>query len=150
MAITQQEALQKLNNLSFSIKDAMKSMNGRYDVLGEEIDYNKDPDGRFLRGEIRWMLEKLDDVVRQLAYLDRPIKAEGTLRLMSNGRYSLITSTGEEALECTSGTGIEVLLYEDDEDDATWLATRVESTQGGYYLWNASKHPMESMRARVR
>lgn len=150
MSMSQQEALLHLGQLKYDIKKAIKATEGEYGSLGEGIEYARDAEGRFLRGEINWLLQKLDDVVREIAYLERPVQAEGVLRKMSNGRYSLITATGEEAREFTSGSGIEVLLYEGDEDDETWLATRVEHSDKDYYLVNASKEKMEGMRARIR
>ena len=87
---------------------------------------------------------RLDEVHRQLEYLALPVRYSGQLHLQENGRYKL----GE--YELTSGSSVEVLLYDEWEEVYKWVASRIEHNGESYYLVGHTDTALEGLKARKR
>ncbi|MCP6324399.1 hypothetical protein NL453_28650, partial [Klebsiella pneumoniae] len=79
---------------------------------GENIAYSRDLDERFLIGQYRGLAEKLDDIHRKLEYLSKDVISEGPIFHNSAGRYEMLNGD-----YFTSGSNIELLVKDEDEDD---------------------------------
>lgn len=114
----------------------------------------KDPEERFLRTELMYMLEKLDDITDDIEYLNKSIKYQGKLHKQPNGRYEV------GGYELSSGYGVEVLTpcmiwdadIQDEVEGFEWVSSRVEYDHGkhDYYLVGHSDIDLEGLTARVR
>lgn len=109
------------------------------------LEYNKeDPEEAYRAEEANHILYRLDEVHRQLEYLALPVRYSGQLHLQENGRYKL----GE--YELTSGSSVEVLLYEEWEEVYKWVASRIEHNGESYYLVGHTDTALEGLKARKR
>ena len=122
------------------------------DLSGVETD-ETDPDQLFLRDELASVLSDLDDAVRSLNYLSRPIKTEGTLHKQSNGRYEV------NGTELTSGHGVEYLATDDRHSVYVngdyqpvpyWRSSRIEHNGKDYYIVGADIGSLEGLTVRIR
>jgi Domain of unknown function (DUF5348) len=138
-------------------KDVFKQLQDlrtRIDQLLSSLDYSdsnidlvndNDPDELFLRNQCRSIVDRLNDINNELEYLSKPVIEQGVLRKKSNGRYCI-----SEGYEFTSGSSIEVLIYDDFYECEEWVLTRVEHTNGDYYLYDLPNVKMAGLRARRR
>ncbi|HAJ4019587.1 TPA: hypothetical protein HLT81_24145 [Escherichia coli] len=129
------EVLPKLEKLSREIGEGLYASN------------DMDEDQRFLVNQLRHLDYKhLQDVVSQLRYLDRSVRVEGILTLQPNGRYSI------DDWELSSGSPVELLIYDKDEERHDWQATRIEHSHahGGYYAYHYPELQLNGIRARIR
>lgn len=113
-------------------------------VEGELIFSSKD---RFMGKQLRFMQDKLDEVVWKIDYLSNEVTDEGYLVKRNDGRYALSTNLDEY---WTCGRAIEVFII-DEEDDYynDWVLSRVEYNED-YYIVACPNMPMEGLRVRVR
>lgn len=114
---------------------------------GENIASSRDLDERFLIGQYRGLAEKLDDIHRKLEYLSKDVISEGPIFHNSAGRYEMLNGD-----YFTSGSTIELLVKDEDEDDRVhWIQTTIEHNGDDYYAvalgWET---PINGMTARLR
>lgn len=142
--------LEQLKSISTDIDSLIKDTS----ILGDidaQVEYQDSPEDRFLHNEFVKIFEQLQTVGLNINYLNLPIVAEGVLRLNQFDRYVLISENGEEIREYSSGSGIEVLMYDNNYDKSYWVKSRIESELGRYYLYGYKKiESLEGLRARVR
>lgn len=86
----------------------------------------------------------LEDALEEIEYLKKPVSAEGTLYKNEQGRYEI-----SPAHYFTSGSPIEIYIYDDFENRHYWHKSRVEHKDGDYYAVGHSE-PLDSLKARVR
>ena len=126
-----------------------------YDDLSGLDDFKKinTADQRQRMEEYRNILSKLDDIQRELAYLERPIREVSRIYINESGRYE--TGKGHYY---TCGSGIEFLrveeIYNYDtgtwENAEIWTISRVESRDGQYYIVGYPDIKMSGLTVRVR
>ena len=135
----------ELNLLNGKMKEILRK-SGYEDYGDVEVDFNQDsPDEVQLAMEYRSIVGKMDELSHALSYFMRPVTHEGKLRMNRNGRYEL------DGRELTSGSGVEVLLYDDCMERWEWCASRIESKPDGmYYLVGKSTLDLEGVTARLR
>lgn len=144
------EVLKKLKELSTDINDVIKATTALGDI-DAQIEYQDTPEDRFLRCEIVQVLEQLQLIARGIEYLNRPVVAEGKLRLNHSDRYELVAEDGEVIREYSSGAGIEVLIYDADTEDYSWIKSRIEHDGERYYLYgHKDLESLGGLSARVR
>jgi len=122
------------------------------DLSGVEFD-KMDPEERYLRNEIRDILDHLDRAADNLEYINKSIKYQGKLHKNENGRYEC------DGYELSCGCGIEVLtpcmIWDSDKQDEVegfeWVSSRVEYDQQkqDYYIVGQNIE-LEGLAARVR
>lgn len=139
------ELRKELNLLNGRVKEVLKK-SGYEDYGDVEVDFNPDnPDEVQLAVEYRSIVGKLDELSHALSYFMRPVAREGKLYMNQNGRYEL------DGKELTSGSGVEVLLYDECMERWEWYASRIESKpDGAYYLVGKSTLKLEGVTARQR
>ena len=138
-----QEETAKLNQ---SIQRLLKlSTYEKYDDLsGLDMDLT-DPEQIFARDELRWIMEKLDDVEERISYLSRPILEVSKLHRSSAGKYE--TDSGH--FYCC-GSVIEALVTDEYHDGPYWARACVEHDGTDYYLVGNKGVSMNGLTVRVR
>ena len=126
-----------------------------YDDLSGLDDYKqiKTADERQKLEEYRNILCKLEEVQRDIAYLNSPVREVSKLHMNSQGRYE--TDRGHYY---TSGSGIEFLrretvyCYDTEkwEETGVWTTSRVESRDGEYYIVGYPDAELSGLKVRVR
>lgn len=158
------EIFREARLISSEIEQLLAKTEYVYDNEFQGIIYNEnDAEELFVVDELRNYLSKLEEASRIISYLERPIKAEGTLHKGKNGRYSLHSENAQyDGYEFTSGTGIEYLAeddwhakYDEENDDYInipyWKAGTVEHNGIDYYIVGSPTDlKMESLRVRIR
>ncbi len=147
----------QLQNLRYSIDSVLKKSGYKDNLDLSEVDLNNtDPQERFLKKELEYVLAKLNSAVDELEYLSKPIESTGILHKNENGRYSFIDNEGLE-YEFSCGTGIEFLATEEDIDEngdivevERWVASSVEAKDGKYYIVRWPELDMEGLTVRKR
>ncbi|RBP59305.1 hypothetical protein DES36_11930 [Alkalibaculum bacchi] len=139
-----EKILNNTGNISNAIGNLLKESTYKdYDDLsGLDID-RKDEEQLFLLDELRGILEKLENVKRDIDYLNRSIIYTGFLYKNNRGRYQ----AGNK--EFTSGSGIEVLIYDEFYENDRWVITSVEHNDD-YYLVGHRNVPMDGLKVRIR
>lgn len=114
---------------------------------GENIASSRDLEERFLIGQYRGLAEKLDDIHRKLEYLSKDVISEGPIFHNSAGRYEMLNGD-----YFTSGSTIELLVKDKDEDDrAYWIQTTIEHNGDDYYAVALGRETsINGMSARLR
>ena len=86
--ITIQKALADLNTVGYEFKKIAKQT--AFEEYGDmshlEVDYDNAEQAFYAR-EINCIIEKIDDMVHRIKYLNRPIIETITIHLNSDGRY---------------------------------------------------------------
>nr|WP_296470260.1 DUF5348 domain-containing protein [uncultured Acetatifactor sp.] len=103
--------------------------------------------------EYRNILYKLEEIQRDITYLNSPVREVSKLHMNSQGRYE--TDKGHYY---TSGSGIEFLrreeVYNYDtekwEEAGIWTTSRVESQDGEYYIVGYPDAELSGLKVRVR
>ena len=139
------EVFQEVAKLSDSISRVLEKADyHRFDDLsGLDINYD-DLDERFLQGELRSILYRLDKVNREIEYLKRPIIGEYILRKNEDDRYEC------DVREFYSGSTIECFVYDEFDARDKWVITRVEHNSEDYYLVDFETTDLEGLKIRVR
>src|SRR5690606_27473983 len=114
---------------------------------GENIASSRDLEERFLIGQYRGLTEKLDDIHRKLEYLSKDVISEGPIFHNSAGRYEILNGD-----YFTSGSNIELLVKDEDEDErAYWIRTTIEHNGDDYYAVALGRETsINGMTARLR
>lgn len=150
------DIMTEVKELNIKLKQILyHSQYEMYDDLSG-LEYNKaDAEELFLLDELQQIMYKIDDISHTLNYLEKPIKAEGTLHKNANGRYEV------QGIELSSGCGLEYLATDDrhmrynDNDDYVptpyWCASRIEHDGTDYYIVGANDlDTLENVRVRIR
>ena len=143
--ITIQKALADLNAVSYEFKKIARQTG--FEEYGDmshlEVDYDN-AEQAFYASEINCIIEKIDDMVHRIKYLNRPIIETTTIHLNSDGRYE--TNSGHTY---TSGSGIECLIV-NNYGEKEWVWASVEHNKG-YYITCYGNPPLQSgMTVRIR
>ena len=134
---------------------SIKKFNSNIEALLNPIDFDpeniflskEDPDSFFILEQSKEIIELLIDAYWKIKYLSKPIKEEGILLKNKKGRYMI---SQKYDYEFTSGSPIEVLIYDEWFEKEKWVITRVEHTDGDYYLYGYKKIGMQGLPARRR
>lgn len=87
--------------------------------------------------------DKIIDAYRLLEYLDKPVKSEGRLEKLSNGRYSV------NGFELSSGSYVE--YFSDDEDGGSFVPSRLEHNGHDYYIVSLGKDKsIEDLKIKIK
>lgn len=121
-----------------------------YSELDELVEYEETPDGRMYRNEYNRILDRLDDIKREISYLERPITHIGHLRLNDRNHFELVDDNGQVLNEYHCGSGIEALIYDEYDECDTWVISRVEHTDGRYYIVEHKSTDLNGLKVRVR
>ena len=127
------------------IERSVGKLKDRTGYLPDEFDYNTDDlEERYEHDMALVALNKLGDVVSILEWINKPVKREGYLtKNPSTGRYEF---EGTD-IYFTSGEPLDVW----DEDWESWHHSRVEHSNGDYYIVALGKEkPIEGVKVRVR
>lgn len=120
-----------------------------YDVLQKVEDNTGFSEGsvddRMYRSLLCKAKNNLEDILSIAYNIDAPIVTEGILYKNSAGRYEM-----NDSHYFTSGSSIEVLIYDDFYENHSWVSSSVEHQNGDYYVVACPKLKMDGMRARVR
>lgn len=136
-----QRAKQALRNLEFKLgltveklQDMEDSTSTRKLTDDEHMEYSS----------FQWILDKLQDVLYEIEYLNKPIVAEGTLYKNEADRYEM-----NDNYYFTSGSPIEIYIHDSYEERNVWHKSRVEHNGDDYYVVGY-KGSIDGLRARVR
>ena len=138
------EMLKELYDLKYKVESMLRAAG--HDWENVIMENPNDPDETFTRDNVVSILNKLDEINNKLDYLQKPIKEEGVLIKNSGDRYQI----GNDGYEFTSGSTVEVLVYDDWYERENWVKTRVEHTNGDYYFYDLKEVPMLGSRVRKR
>lgn len=114
----------------------------------DEFDYDlEDVEERYKNKLAMEIMDKLGDIEDLLDSATKPIKAEGKLVKRSDGRYE-IQGTDEYF---SSGKPLEVYRYDEFDERYEWVKSRVEHSNGDYYIVALGKDvEIEGLKVRVR
>lgn len=136
---------EKLNSLKGSIRNILSDTGQlKYDEIEVSSDKN-DPEEQFLLDQYRKAVLSLSDAYSTLKYLEKPISSEGTLTKNGSGRYEIDYNN-----EFTSGSSIEFLIYDDWDNCEKWIASRIEHTNGDYYIYDYKDVQLQGLKVRIR
>lgn len=151
MSINVNEVLRELKNIKANMRELLNWTRGSiYNETDEEVKYEDSPDGRFLRNEYRRILEHMNDLVREIEYLERPITYTGKLRLNANNYYVLMDESGQQLREYHCGDSIEALVYDNFDEQERWTISRMEHDNEHYYMYGYKKTELNGLTVRVR
>ncbi|WEG14838.1 DUF5348 domain-containing protein [Pullulanibacillus sp. KACC 23026] len=140
---TPSDVLNQLVSMKDEIKEVLESIHFGPD---QNLNVNfADPNDIFLNNECGYIISKLEDIHHQLNYLSHPIIEEGTLYKRPNGRYAI-----SDKYEFTTGSLIEVLVHNHEDDHESWVETRIEEQNGDYYFHHIKDLPLEGAHVRRR
>lgn len=108
---------------------------------------DKDEEARFMANQLYNLEEGLKRIVWDVEYLNGEPGKAGKLKKNSDGRYALANG---DYWSC--GSGIELKLWDDDEERWEWVKTRIEYSheKDDYYAVNAPKLNLKGVIARRR
>lgn len=151
------DVLKDIESLKYSMNEILTKSNFEGDEYLSYVSYDKkDKEDLYKLDIARDILAKLDAIVHDINYLNRPVKTEGELELNENGRYEV------NGVELTCGRGVEYLCtddyhatYDDGAKDYIcvpyWKASRIEHNGEQYYLVGASElESLDSVHVRIR
>ena len=132
------------------VKDKMKSElyrdGGMIDGGDIRIDYDNREE-RYQAEMLSYILEKLSDADYRLEWMAKPIKVEGALIKREDGRYEI---EGTD-IYFTSGKPIEVLKYDESQEEYDWVYSRVEHSSEDYYIVTLGKQTkIDGLKVRTR
>ena len=112
---------------------------------GENIASSRELDEEFLSRQYRGLTEQVEDMHRKLEYLSKEVVSEGPIFHNSAGRYELLNGD-----YFTSGSTIELLVNEEDEE-TYWVLTTIEHNGDDYYAIALGRETsINGMTARLR
>lgn len=131
-----------LHELNSRISSVLYMVDNYY----ENIEYDRnDGEEAFLADEFKGVIDKLSVVQSKLAYLQKPVFEESILYKNRSGRYE--TDSG---IYFTSGSVIEVFIYDEFYEMTRWVKSRIEHKNGDYYLFGYDNVNLEGLKVRVR
>lgn len=135
----------ELTDLTVVISSLLRHTQGadRYNEIDQFVEWDKTAEGRLLQDELYPVLKKLEEVKDDIEYLNKPILKTGILNKNSRDRYET------DYMEYTSGSGIEALIYDPDDENEKWVISRVEHN-GDYYIVGYPKVKMDGLKVRIR
>lgn len=77
--------------------------------------------------------------------MEKPIFREGVLSKNESGRYEIDYYT-----ELNSGSSIEFLTYDSWDECEKWVASRIEHTDGDYYIYGHKDVQLQGLKVRTR
>lgn len=113
-----------------------------------EINISSDkenPQEQFLKNEYANAVDLLHEVYSNMEYLDKPIRHEGKLYKNEFGRYEL-----SDSVVFTSGNLIEFLFYDTFDECNRWVKSRIEHSDGDYYIVGFKNVALEGLEVRTR
>ncbi|WP_317855991.1 DUF5348 domain-containing protein [Chakrabartyella piscis] len=142
--ITIQKALTDLKAVSYDFKKIAKQTG--FEEYGDmshlEVDYDN-AEQVFYAHELNSIIDKIDDMVHRINYLNRPVCQTTTLHKNSNGRFETVSGH-----EYTCGSGIECLIDDDGEQEWVWASVEYSDR---YYITCYGNPPLKSgMTVRIR
>lgn len=136
-----QRAKQVVGDIEYQLKQTVKALQDMEDGTSRsELNDNE----LMQYYAFRNIKDKLEDALAEIEYLKKPVVAEGVLRKNEQGRYEI-----DREHYFTSGSLIEIYIYDDFEKRHYWHKSRVEHKDGDYYVVGYDQ-PLEGLRARVR
>lgn len=140
------EALCRASSLNHEIKKILKEL--KFDQFEDlsGLEFDKNAEHALIRDELRTAFSHLDDFRRTINYLNLGVIEQGILELNSIGRYQ-IAETGKEY---TCGSTIEFLYDDDFDEQSKWCVSRIEATEGRYYIVGFKSLQLEGLKVRVR
>lgn len=133
------DALQQLTDIQKEIERSLKRMG--YNSEEESLEgvsfpqYTDSRDIEFMRGQLTLTIQRLDEIIADIKYLNRPIKTTGWLVRQSNERYQL------NDIELSSGMLVEIL-----DDDFEWRLTRIEHNGDLFTVKNVGTDDFDALR----
>ncbi|MFS0876830.1 DUF5348 domain-containing protein [Solibacillus isronensis] len=119
------EALEDLKKLQYKMDMFIKRVG---DTELENVESENNIEEALIRSQLATMVDKLDDVVRALKYLELEVVETGTLELNESDRLAL-----PSGFYYTSGNTIEIKYFDTGWNKDEWLITSIEHTDGHYY-----------------
>lgn len=147
------DVLAELYNVNKAVTSLFKKTNenkGASNGLDFLVEYEDSADGRLFQSELPNILERLYELQQDIIYLQMPIVENGFLKLNTSGRFEMITSDGRVIKEFYSGSLIEALVYDQNNECETWIISRVESTGEKYYIFGYKTIVMDGLPVRIR
>lgn len=102
----------------------------------------------FLRDKAEGILGSLEDAIREICYLRKPLHGEHTLRKLPNGRYGY-TGRGQAVREFTCGDCLEAKIR-DRDGNFRWITSSIEHDGLDYFLVGAMGAPLNGLTVRER
>lgn len=122
----------------------ISTINDYSDLSGLKINC-QDSNELSLWKQTQSIMSKLLEVHNNITYLSAPIQEVGRLHKNASGRYE--TETG---YEYSCGSTIEALVEDDWHDVPYWVQTRIEASNGQYYLVGFRDVPLDGLQVRIR
>ncbi len=139
------ELLQDVFRLQTEINKLLKDSSYiDYDDFTGKYEYPKTADEFLIHSELMGIFESLEKAQDKISYLKMPIKDTGCLFKNDNGRYEL------NGKEYTSGSSIEFKYFDDIDECYKWGFSRVESSDGEYYIVGYRNLEMLGLEVRQR
>lgn len=140
------EVMAKAAELNWQIDSLLRlsTYNKCDDLSGLNMNY-EDAEQLFLLDELRVVMDKLADAQDKISYLKRPVKETSILHRNENGKFE---TKGGHYYSC--GYSMEALVSDDYREVPYWTRTRVEHTDGDYYLVGHRGVPLDGLTVRVR
>jgi hypothetical protein len=136
-----QRAKQAVGDIEYQLKQTVKALQDMEDGTSRS-ELN---DNELMQYYAFWRIKnKLEDALAEIEYLKKPVVAEGTLYKNEQGRYEI-----DHLHYFTSGSPIEIYIYDDFEERYYWYKSRVEHKDGDYYVVGYDG-PLEGLKARIR
>lgn len=136
------EVIELLRKLSRDIDAVLMKTQTEYG--DSNIEYGNTPDEHMLNDEITSIFYNLVTAKDDIDYILTPIKYESIIRKNMRGRYEC------EYKEYTSGSLIEVLVYDEFYYDMKWVISTIEYKDDDYYLVGMPKANLDGARVRIR
>ncbi len=133
-----------LNKLLPQMKTLAKEINKLENGDWHEYFDRNDPDEMFRLNTVFKVGDNLRTAYRALENMNASIIGQGTLYRNDKGRYEYAPGH-----YYNSGSPIE-FLYQDDDGEATWIASSVEHNQTDYYIVSHPKLDMNGLQVRER
>ena len=142
---TLKDAFQEVTRISRDIEKLVKETRfEEYDDLSALSFSLDDPDHIQLWDEMKHILDRLNGIRHDVAYLNKGIIATGNLYKNSNGRYEAC------GREFSSGSLIEALIDDGLFDSPRWEVSRIEHNGSDYYLYGHKEINLSGLEIRIR
>ena len=120
----------------------------KYELI-DSLTYDEtNPDDVQLILETAWMLERLNDVILNVTFLEKKIKTECILYLNENDKYAYKDPEYGE-IELTEGSPIE-FYFVDEDGNGVWVRSAIAYDDDEYYIEEFTDHDLNGTVIRVR